>query len=193
MVPFLLRRLSLSLMSQISGRDFTFKTDDYPWEFLLEICEFLEFSKLNLTVDSLSFYRECSYIALPIPGFNINRYLFDKAEEPSMTMKAYYYLYLWMKENGMDYKKWYDRNFILMEKIDYTHVDKTMNYDTISWKEGSYLKKPLYSLLVVPISLFINKDFLELIYLFYKNLCIQSQEEKGLAYISSFNYDPNFN
>jgi len=70
----------------------------------------------------------------------------------------------------MDYKKWYDRNFILMEKIDYTHVDKTMNYDTISWKEGSYLKKPLYSLLVVPISLFMNKDFLELIYLFYKNL-----------------------
>lgn len=55
--------------------------------------------------------------------------------EPSMTMKAYYYLYLWMKENGMDYKKWYDRNFILIEKIDYTHVDKTMNYDTISWKD----------------------------------------------------------
>jgi hypothetical protein len=69
-------------MSQISGRDFTFKTDYYPWEFLLEICEFPEFSKLNLTVDSLSFYLECSYIALPIPSFNINRYLSIRLMNP---------------------------------------------------------------------------------------------------------------
>lgn len=193
MVPFLLRRLSLSLMSQISGRDFTFKTDDYPWEFLLEICEFLEFSKLNLTVDSLAFYHKCSYIALTIPRFNINRYLFNKVDEPSDVMKAYYSLYLWMKENNMDYEKWHSGNFTLIKKIDYTHVDKTMGHDKVNWKSQPFCNKTPKLYLVVPISLFMNRYFLELIYLLYRNLYIQSQEEKGLAYISSFNYDPNFN
>jgi len=110
-----------------------------------------------------------------------------------MTMKAYYSLYLWMKENSMDYNNWHGGNLGLIDDIDYTHVDNTMIYDKVDWKEGPYLKKTSRSHLVVPISLFMNKDFLELIYLFYRNLCIQSQEEKDLAYISLFNYDPNFN
>lgn len=191
MVPFLLRRLSLSLMAQISGRDFTFKPGDYSWEFLLEIYEFLELSKLNLTVDSLTFYHGCSYIVFPIPRFNINRYLFNKFEEPSNVMKAYYSLYLWMKENNTDYERWNNVNFSLMENIDYIHVDYTMNHDKVNWKDQPYCNKTLKSHLVVPISLFMNKYFLELIYLFYKNLYIQSQEEKDLGYISSFNYTKN--
>lgn len=180
-------------MSQISGREFVFSCKNDSWEFLLEIYEFLEFGKLNLTVDSLSFYHEFSYIVLPIPRFNINRYLFNKIEEPSNVMKAYYSLYLWMKENNMDYERWNNVNFALIKWIDYIHVDHTMNYDKVNWKDQPYCNKTLKSHLVVPTSLFMNRYFLELIYLFYKNLCIQSQEERGLAYISSFNYDPNFN
>lgn len=191
MVPFLLRRLSLSLMAQISGRDFTFKPGDYSWEFLLEIYEFLELSKLNLTVDSLTFYHGCSYIVFPILRFNINRYLFNKVDEPSNAMKAYYSLYLWMKENDMDCKRWNSVNFSLMENIDYIHVDHTMNHDKVNWKDQPYCNKTLKSHLVVPISLFMNKYFLELIYLFYKNLYIQFQEEKDLGYMSPFDYTEN--
>nr|DAD57761.1 MAG TPA: hypothetical protein [Bacteriophage sp.] len=191
MVPFLLRRLSLSLMSQISGREFVFSCKNYSWEFLLEIYEFLELSKLNLNVDSLSFYHGCSYIVFPIPRFNINRYLFNKVDEPSNVMKAYYSLYLWMKENNMDYERWNNVNFALIKRIDYIHVDRTMNYDKVNWKDQPYCNKTLKSHLVVPISLFMNRYFLELIYLFYKNLYIQSQEEKDLGYISSFNYTEN--
>lgn len=176
MIPPLLRRLSLTLMSQISGTNFKFSDENYIWEFRLEIHNFLEASKISLPFSCIDFDYTLSYILFIIPPFKISGPEHHKYLEPSNAMKAYYSLYLFMKENDMNYSEWSHLNFSFLNKMDYINVDKTMIYDRVSWREYSPAVKCPESHLIIPISMLLNKKFLEMIYLLYKEVSMQVLE-----------------
>lgn len=176
MIPPLLRRLSLTLMSQISGMNFKFSDKDYTWEFCLEIYEFLELSRMHLPFDVIELSSNCSYIRFTIPPFEIHRKEPRRMLEPSNAMKAYYCLYLFMKENDVDDTGWRHNNFHFLINLDYHHVDRTMIYDTAVWKDNLWNRRCHETDLIVPTSLLLNKEFLEIIRLLYNDIFMQTIE-----------------
>lgn len=154
---------------------FNFSNKDYTWEFCLEIYQFLELSRMHLSFNAVEISSDCLYIRFVIPPFEINREEAKRVLEPSNAMKAYYSLYLWAKENKMDYEKWSSSNFSFLTKIDYYHASKYMVNDWVMWKDGMWSRRYGESYIIVPVTILLNKEFLEIMRLLYRDIAIQAE------------------
>lgn len=90
-------------------------------------------------------------------------------------MKAYYSLYFWAKENKMNYEKWSSSNFSFLTKIDYYHASKNMVNDWVMWKDGMWSRRYGESYIIVPVTILLNKEFLEIIRLLYRDIAMQAE------------------
>lgn len=175
MKPYLLRRLILCLISQMSGKDFAFDEDNFSWRIKNEIGSFLGMNEMDVVVDRITYDSRNMNIGLKIPDFKIYRH----SNVPSNIMKSYYFLYLWLKENNMNFAEWNKLNFKNLEMVNYIHVDKSMKHDRVHPGEFFLLTMPS-SRLYFPIYLFFNKDFLEILRILYidiHNQCVSDCDD----------------